>query len=622
MSERYTSSEGRDFSRKNKKGQQEAGSFQAFGFEDNQNTLPESEEQFESKEYIQELHVDDVLAYAKENMSSEEFDDFRKGFADVQGGQEYQKSSHLAQEIHVSDLLAYAEKNLSGEELRNFKEGFEEVAQEENFESEEAQNFVNYLDSLPVADDDRVVPKSIEFVNHLAHTMPFDSEVFAEQLQNDFEEQRREREAQDDRIQIDSITPLRGGETLINADWDSLEKGLKYQGKNVLPADFKLTSRFRDGGGSAVFDIETNKASSRREFVVIDAENDPMLQSYVREARELVENCGNCTDRQKVQKITDLILGSLTREGSVERSRNLAKGEDVLLGDVLQQDAAVCRHRSFLFKTIMDSMPEDFQRKVKTAVVRGAVKDPVKGTYGAHAWNTIQIDQHIYLVDLMNPPKHLRDGKESDQDMFPFPEITHAPESGYYFFSQNSNGKDTVYRGGESRRGNWHEAGQFIGHREILLELKDYRIVEDFYDIPLEKGFELKKNADITQSQGYPEYQVALEFIEDIRESIEFLSEDEIEDLFLKFVADSEWKSLVPSQEMMAYLIQGSLNKARAIFNEMKDNDGRMIIYGREENGVVEAHDYTSYVKLQILEKEMNNGMFPGMAPIRIAPLR
>lgn len=399
------------------------------------------------------------------------------------------------------------------------------------------------------------------------------------------------------------------GNTFTAEKWQGIETGLAYQGRNYLSASDKLTSRFVDGGSSATFDLETNEHSAGRELIVVDPENDPKLSEMIQEAKDIVNECLECTTHQLVQKVAEYAYEKVAQVDNrevLQRSNKLPEGEEVYLGDIVGQGAAVCRHRSFLFKSMMDAMPQSFQEKVQTAVIRGGVKNPLSGKYGAHAWNTVRIGGHIYEVDLMNPASYFKN-EQKDDELFPFPEITHGASFDYYYFHDKKSGPDTVYRGGEPQKGEWRPVGQFLGHPDAARDFKSYEIQEAYSErIIMSQETEIAKIEGLSTAGSTKEYAVALECIHSLSAELVDLTEDDFINRTHEMIKNHSMITGLPMEQLKESFTQSIASKALRLFREMKDNDWQFVVNAKIQGGKIKAQDIDSYRKLRAM-KEFRN---------------
>ena len=106
-------------------------------------------------------------------------------------------------------------------------------------------------------------------------------------------------------------------------------------------------------------------------------------------------NGKNLTDEQKVDELMKFVdeVFSVSKSGSQTQKyvENIMKQEqvEVLLGDIINSGAGMCRHRALLTKVLADEM------KIKCRLVHGYYNG------GGHAWNEIITKGDTYLFDAM-----------------------------------------------------------------------------------------------------------------------------------------------------------------------------------------------------------------------------
>lgn len=176
----------------------------------------------------------------------------------------------------------------------------------------------------------------------------------------------------------------------------SIDLSNEYLRSNYLSENEKLIDGFRDAGGGAVFDHCGNIIFAKREVITIDRNADV----YLRNAIDYVkQNTANMSEKKKLKFIYNVVHDiSGNAEKAVEKSElmgNASAGKELLLGKIFEHGAAVCRHKSLMFKILAEEVG------IKTRVLRGNAMD--LGGFGRHVWNEVKLqDGSKFLVDVQN----------------------------------------------------------------------------------------------------------------------------------------------------------------------------------------------------------------------------
>ncbi len=171
--------------------------------------------------------------------------------------------------------------------------------------------------------------------------------------------------------------------------------------KEIINENEHFIDGYRYCGPNAKFD-ETGKNISRfsnsgQEIVVIDRMLDKTLVKTIETFKNRINN-KNLTDEQKMDKLMSYVdeIFSVDKSGSkIEElvsimHANNGLQKEVLLGDIINSGAGVCRHRSILTKLLADEVG------LKSRMVQGYFGG------GGHAWNEIITKNETYLFDAMH----------------------------------------------------------------------------------------------------------------------------------------------------------------------------------------------------------------------------
>lgn len=171
--------------------------------------------------------------------------------------------------------------------------------------------------------------------------------------------------------------------------------------KEIINENEYFIDGYRYCGPNAEFDV-TGKNISRfsndgQEIVVVDRMLDKTLLRTIETFKNRI-NGKNLTDEQKIDKLMSYVdeifsvnkSGSKTAELVSVMHAGYGQQKEVLLGDIINSGAGVCRHRSILTKLLADEV--------------GLKSRMVQGYFGGcgHAWNEIITKNETYLFDAMH----------------------------------------------------------------------------------------------------------------------------------------------------------------------------------------------------------------------------
>lgn len=166
--------------------------------------------------------------------------------------------------------------------------------------------------------------------------------------------------------------------------------------------DTRVAPGYKDGGRQAQYDEDSGKTiiHSKRETIVFKSpDEDPVLKRTIDKAK--ADMAGMTSTEQKAQYLSNYVDKLLHKanenEAIIDRiAPPGAANRQVSLGQLIEAETGVCRHRSLLFKVLAD------ETGVPASLVRGRFDDG-RGNAGAHAWNEVQLENgKKILVDVMH----------------------------------------------------------------------------------------------------------------------------------------------------------------------------------------------------------------------------
>ena len=170
---------------------------------------------------------------------------------------------------------------------------------------------------------------------------------------------------------------------------DATKQSQYYLKHGIIPAGTKILNGFVDPGGHGIIN-DDGSTESPREIIVIDRAQDEKLQKMISDFKGMTE----ILSERKCAGFLKTIVQYLSEKSSnevLENSSNLPDNEKMLIGKIIDKDAAVCRHKALLYKII----GEDAGLKID--VVKGNLDDY------RHAWNIVHLnDGSKILVDTSN----------------------------------------------------------------------------------------------------------------------------------------------------------------------------------------------------------------------------
>ena len=169
--------------------------------------------------------------------------------------------------------------------------------------------------------------------------------------------------------------------------------------KDVILENEYLIDGYRYCGTNASFDNLGRNISrfknGNQEIIVIDRTLDEILVKTVTAFENRIKGKA-LTDQQKINELMSFVdeVFSVSKSGE-ETSKyvaNMMKEQqvEVLLGDIINSGAGMCRHRALLTKMLADEM------NIKCRFVQGYYNG------SGHAWNEIITKNDTYLFDAMH----------------------------------------------------------------------------------------------------------------------------------------------------------------------------------------------------------------------------
>lgn len=169
--------------------------------------------------------------------------------------------------------------------------------------------------------------------------------------------------------------------------------------KELITEKEHIIDGYRFCGANASFDNLGRNISRFRngnqEIVVIDRTLDETLSKTINSLKNRIQG-KNLTEEQKIDELMKFVdeVFSVSKSGE-ETSKyvaNMMKQQqvEVLLGDIINSGAGMCRHRALLTKVLSDEM------NIKCRFIQGYYNG------GGHAWNEIITKSDTYLFDAMH----------------------------------------------------------------------------------------------------------------------------------------------------------------------------------------------------------------------------
>lgn len=189
----------------------------------------------------------------------------------------------------------------------------------------------------------------------------------------------------------------------------AIEQSRRFNAEHVLDFDDHIQPGYRDGGRGLQFDDQGRPLNtpSREIIVVRPANQDPAYARVLEQAKNATANM--TTTAEKVAYVNRLVESSMAENDPYTNERRMdqmtggdATGKEISLGQLIDANTGVCRHRSLLMKALCDDLG------IRTQLVRGNwynwyYEPSIRGSGGGHAWNVVQLeDGSRMIVDVMH----------------------------------------------------------------------------------------------------------------------------------------------------------------------------------------------------------------------------
>lgn len=182
----------------------------------------------------------------------------------------------------------------------------------------------------------------------------------------------------------------------------ALQQAQRFNQNHRIDTDEAIFYGYKDGGRRVKFDEQGMAVTTpNREIIVVrPPEQDYYLAQAFAEAHKRVAHLPDA--RTKITALHNLVAELLPENSPAHNSERMEKiiggdyvGKEISLGQLIQAETGVCRHRSLLFKVLADHVG------IKTALVRGNFLSS-RGS-GGHAWNEAELENgERLLVDVMH----------------------------------------------------------------------------------------------------------------------------------------------------------------------------------------------------------------------------
>ncbi|MDD3020760.1 MAG: hypothetical protein PHX61_07250 [Alphaproteobacteria bacterium] len=175
-----------------------------------------------------------------------------------------------------------------------------------------------------------------------------------------------------------------------------VEQALRFNSESRIESTERLAYGYKDGGRQAQYGDEMKTiigTRSRESIEVRSPSEDPSLKKAIDTAKS--QMAGMTSIEQKATFLSNYVDKLLPEmHGYEEALKTIPTNQDgkgrVTLGQLIEAQTGVCRHRSLLFKVLAD------ETGVPTALVRGHFEGPRE--MGAHAWNEVPLENGKKLL--------------------------------------------------------------------------------------------------------------------------------------------------------------------------------------------------------------------------------
>ena len=177
-----------------------------------------------------------------------------------------------------------------------------------------------------------------------------------------------------------------------NEQKNPLEVSMSFLKENTISIHDTIPDGFIDGGRRSTI-YSDGSIDTQREVILVDRKKDKYLTQCISYVKRTAKNMN---DREKADFLLDFIYQNAGDEDKVVgKSKKLAEGKKILLGDIFKKGAAVCRHRALMFKILGDEigLPVEIKRGYLDSMYTGA-----------HTYNFICFEDGTKeIYDAMNP---------------------------------------------------------------------------------------------------------------------------------------------------------------------------------------------------------------------------
>lgn len=148
------------------------------------------------------------------------------------------------------------------------------------------------------------------------------------------------------------------------------------------------------------------RENQKQENLIIDRTIDPILTKTIKDFRNKINELPSFMEPLDLIKYTgEYVRKTFEKNYNYNAISNdyINTKQDWLLGETIQQGAGICRHKTLLFKILVDDILKP-KYGFKSAFVLGIRKHPDRNSYFGHSWNLIKFKDkdgksNFYLVD-------------------------------------------------------------------------------------------------------------------------------------------------------------------------------------------------------------------------------
>lgn len=170
----------------------------------------------------------------------------------------------------------------------------------------------------------------------------------------------------------------------------AIEASRTYNDKHYFEG--AIPDGFKDLGRRGQIQENGEVQAGIKEILVVNRETDSQLAAMIGEVKREVLN-------KSPEEAALLIAQRVYKRIRPNLDYKYTRGSEVNIGEV---EDGVCRHGSLLFQVLAT------EAGVKSVLRRGVMDEGSEKRHGLHVWNEIEVEEHRYVVDIMNPPEELR----------------------------------------------------------------------------------------------------------------------------------------------------------------------------------------------------------------------